>query len=82
METGEYTLISTHSPSPLTGEGWGEGVISLFFPLPSIPSRQERGVSGLVFFNIYFRGRNYFLTILVIPYIVLSICPGRKRGLF
>jgi len=54
METGENTLASTYSPSPLTGEGWGEGVIALFFPLPSIPSRQERGVSGACLFQYLF----------------------------
>jgi hypothetical protein len=41
------------TPSPLTGEGWGEGEKKVFsidyIPFPSIPSRQGRGkgVSGL-----------------------------------
>jgi hypothetical protein len=37
-----------NTPSPLTGEGWGEGEKSryfhkLFIPLPFLPSRQGRG---------------------------------------
>ena len=38
---------SQKTPSPLTGEGWGEGeksdVSKTYIPLPLIPSRQGRG---------------------------------------
>jgi hypothetical protein len=42
--------IQKNAPSPLMGEGWGEGEESrnsnkLFIPLPFIPSRQGRGDS-------------------------------------
>ncbi len=38
---------SPKKPSPLTGEGWGEGekgfISNVYIPLPLIPSHQGRG---------------------------------------
>jgi len=40
-------IKSQNAPSPLMGEGWGEGeynaVSSNYIPLPFVPSRQGRG---------------------------------------
>jgi len=55
FRTQEYMLTSTYSPSPLTGEGWGEGV-KVRFVSPSPQSPPTKGGEFLRFFifNVYF----------------------------